>query len=162
MGTKRCCAVEDVVAGKSVYIDDVNYLGWMVERDFKRQGKCRITIAPKEFGVSELAVGLRRGSSLMQALNVEIQQMRESGVLGHWKKKYNPAREECYSIEGDNPGQREVNMEDLQGPFYLLLLGIILGFLLFVGEAMFCRLKKIIRKAKKPLQSYKNRQISFF
>ncbi|GBN62450.1 hypothetical protein AVEN_154016-1 [Araneus ventricosus] len=105
---------------------------------------------------------MREPLVLINCFFSRIQQMRESGVLGHWKKKYNPAREECYSIEGDNPGQREVNMEDLQGPFYLLLLGIILGFLLFVGEAMFCRLKKIIRKANKPLQSYKNRQISFF
>ncbi|CAL1300340.1 unnamed protein product, partial [Larinioides sclopetarius] len=136
------------------------------ERDFKREGKCRITVAPKEFGISELAVGLRRGSSLMQALNDEILQMRESGVLSHWKKKYNPAREECYSMDSDNSGQREVNMEDLQGPFYLLLLGIVLGFLLFVGEAVFCKLKKVIRKDKKLLKSkalsYENRQLSFF
>ncbi|KAF8795897.1 Ionotropic receptor 93a like protein [Argiope bruennichi] len=165
-GVKRCCAVEDVVAGKSVYIDDVNYLSWMVERDFEKQGKCRITIAPKEFGVSELAVGLRRGSSLLLPLNDEIQQMRESGVLSHWKKKYSPAREECYSIESDNPGQREVNLEDLQGPFYLLLLGIILGFLLFMGETTYSRLKKIIRKDVKPMESqilsYERRQLSFF
>lgn len=70
--TPRCCAVEEVAAGSAVYVDDKNYLGWMVEDDFWAQGgKCRITIAPTTFSKMDLAVGMRRGSSLVDLFNDE-------------------------------------------------------------------------------------------
>ncbi|GFQ71725.1 uncharacterized protein TNCT_331201 [Trichonephila clavata] len=70
--TKRCCAVEEVAAGKTVYVDDINYLSWMVEQDYKNQSfTCRITVAPEKFSKMDLSIGLRRGSSLLKPLNDE-------------------------------------------------------------------------------------------
>ncbi|GFU12535.1 glutamate receptor 4 [Nephila pilipes] len=165
--TKRCCAVEEVAAGKTVYIDDTNYLTGMVEEDYRNHNKnCRITIAPKEFAWMDLAVGLRRGSSLLKPLNDEIQQMRESGVLEHWKEQFNGLRGECYEIKAVLPGQREVSLEDLQGPFYLLVLGAVFGFLLVGAEATYQKLKKMIRKYDKPVRSkvwsYEKHQLTLY
>lgn len=75
--------------------------------------------------------------------------MKESGVLQHWKEKFSPQRDECYSISSSLPGQREVSLEDLQGPFYLLAMGLVAGVVLFALENAWHRHKscrpKLIR-----------------
>ncbi|KAG8193589.1 hypothetical protein JTE90_000224 [Oedothorax gibbosus] len=72
--------------------------------------------------------------------------MKEGGVLEHWKMKYNPQRDECYGIKTSVPGQREVSVEDLQGPFYLLLIGLVAGFVVFTVEAAWHRRKSCRKK----------------
>nr|XP_042910703.1 ionotropic receptor 93a [Parasteatoda tepidariorum] len=155
---ERCCAIDDVIAKKSVYIDDYNYLQWMVDEDYKKENRCRITIPPYEFSRMDLAVGLRRGSFLLPLLNQEIQLMKENGVLDHWYSKYTPNREECYQMEQVLPGQREVRVEDLQGPFFLLLFSFIAGLLTLIAETLY---KKYSARCKRQIsdrysQSFRN------
>ncbi|GFY38687.1 hypothetical protein TNIN_381771 [Trichonephila inaurata madagascariensis] len=71
-----------------------------------------------------------------------------------------------YEMKLALPGQREVSMEDLQGPFYLLLLGAVFGFLLVGAEKTFHKLKMVMKKYDKPVRSkvwsYEKHQLALF
>ncbi|XP_054712979.1 ionotropic receptor 93a-like [Uloborus diversus] len=129
--------IPDMVAeGKTVFIDDVNFLNRLINEDFLEKGKCRITLANEEFSRMDLALGMRRGSSMIALVNEEIQQMREHGVLRFWKNKYSPSKGECFEVQTTIKGRAKVSLQDLQGPFYLLALGSTIGLTLLSVE--FC------------------------
>lgn len=63
--------IEDVAKSKTVFIDDLNYLNRLLEEDYTTVGHCRLTISPYDFSRMELAIGFRRGASLLAVVNEE-------------------------------------------------------------------------------------------
>lgn len=67
--------------------------------------------------------------------------MQESGILQHWKARYSPQRDECFDYYPNLHGQSEIILEDLEGPFYLLVIGLISGLLILHLEFIWDKIK---------------------
>lgn len=75
--------------------------------------------------------------------------MHESGILDHWKTKYSPQRDECFNFDDNVHGQSQITLEDLQGPFYLLAIGLLIGSLCLSSEYAWGRAKIIYKCIKR-------------
>nr|QHA94733.1 ionotropic receptor 93a-1 [Pardosa pseudoannulata] len=156
--SSRETITEDVIDGKCVFIDDINFLTGMVDQDYKDVGRCRMTISPHRFSRMDLALGFRRGSSLLPLVNKEIQQMLENGVFAHWLSNVSQHRDECFNFINNFHGQSEITLEDLQGPFYLLAIGLVFGSLFLSCEFIMNKIKIAYKKYTK--NKYFNRENS--
>lgn len=78
-----------------------------------------------------------------------IQLMQESGVLDHWKEKNSPKRAECFDFDSSLHGQSEIALEDLQGPFYLLVIGLCFGLTFLFSECAWNKTKIAYGRYKK-------------
>lgn len=75
--------------------------------------------------------------------------MQESGILTHWKARHSPQRDECFDFDPNLHGQSEIILEDLQGPFYLLVIGLISGLIFLHLEFMWNKIKMNCKKQSK-------------
>ena len=87
--------------------------------------------------------------------------MQESGVLDHWKATYSPQRDECFDFDPNLHGQSEIILEDLQGPFYLLAIGLISGLVFLIFEFIWNKIKMNCKK-RPPKKLQKKKNVSFF
>ena len=59
--------------------------------------------------------------------------MRESGLLKKWTKEQTPTNLHCKGL-GPVTSAKEATLNDFQGAFYLLVIGIVCALFLLVGE----------------------------
>ncbi|XP_055931900.1 ionotropic receptor 93a-like [Argiope bruennichi] len=129
-----------VAEGNTVLIDDINTLNEERTKHNKNDTLCDFAFVPEQFASMPLAFGLRKGSSLLQSINNEFQKMMENGLLDHWKHRHDFKFDCSNEIDRINSDKRPLTTDDLQGPFYLLLLGAVSGIILLGTETIYSKL----------------------
>lgn len=74
--------------------------------------------------------------------------MHQVGLIQKWLKDYLPKKDRCWKnrqhiVEVNN---HTVNMDDMQGSFFVLFLGFSLSFLVTVSEKLWFRHMKLKKK----------------
>ena len=128
-----------------------------VEADYVRHGTCRLSIARHEFFKVNFAFALPKGSRLKPILdkksfhslierkvisccNYRIMQMMETGLAVYWKRLYWPPSAGKCSVVGANrqsDGPKGLRLVDLQGAFFVLVVGFVLSLFIFFAELAF-------------------------
>lgn len=61
-----------------------------------------------------------------------IERMRQVGLIRKWMTEYLPKRDKCWKSKQTDVANHTVNMDDMQGSFFVLLLGTYLPTRRFV------------------------------
>lgn len=129
--------IEDVRAGKHVYIDWRSNLQYIQRREFLKTDSCDFTLSSEEFMEEQIALVLPMNSPYLNLFNIEITRLHQMGLIERWIKQYAPPKDRCSKqtslIEVVN---HRVNLEDMQGCFLVLLLGFFCGFIFFFSECI--------------------------
>jgi hypothetical protein len=89
----------------------------------------------EDFFEEEIALIVPPTSSYLHLFNNEIKVMLESGLVKKWKSQFWPQKDKCSATAyGGVVSNRTVSIGDMQGSFYLLLLGFFLALIVLVIE----------------------------
>ncbi|XP_046461642.1 glutamate receptor ionotropic, kainate glr-3-like [Daphnia pulex] len=134
-------AFQKVASGCCAYNDVVNYLKFRLTKDFQETGKCRVHIGQpiKDYGLCGLI--LRKGDIHKTSMNKGILELYQTGLVGHWRKRYSFGESPCESQKKNKSKKlRRLNLQDLASAFFILGIGVLISFLVFLAE-QFRRLK---------------------
>ncbi|KAG6440761.1 hypothetical protein O3G_MSEX001513 [Manduca sexta] len=79
----------------------------------------------EDFMDERVAMIVPAGSPYLALLNKEINRMHKAGLITKWLSAYLPKRDRCYSMSSmaAEVNNHTVNLNDMQGSFFVLLLG---------------------------------------
>jgi len=95
--------------------------------------------------------------------------MLQTGLIKKWKSRYWPQKDKCSQLGLGAAGNRKVGIGDMQGSFYLLLLGFFIAAVVLVVEVSIYRRRKrkmidtlqIIVTSNKANQFWQQKQIPY-
>ncbi|CAG7834892.1 unnamed protein product [Allacma fusca] len=140
------------------YIDWKISLMLVMKEQFLKDGKCDFVLGREEIFEEQIALIVPRSSPYLERFNEEIKWMLQSGLIIRWKGKYWPKKDKCSSLIATAAANRTVKIGDMQGSFYLLMLGFFIALLVLGIEYVLHRRKqgKIIDSIKIFVTSNKN------
>ncbi|KAK9509540.1 hypothetical protein O3M35_006837 [Rhynocoris fuscipes] len=109
-----------------------------MKQEFIKTNRCDFSLGEEEFLPEQLAMALPLNSPYLKIFNSRIYEMHKVGLIKKWLVDYLPKRDIC--SDGKLNGESDthtVNMDDMQGSFFLLFLGITLGILFIIGEFLY-------------------------
>nr|QNL15115.1 ionotropic receptor 93a [Aulacocentrum confusum] len=142
--------VQKVKRGKHALIDWVTSLMISTRNEYVASGSCHFSLGTDVLILGEpISMIVPAGSPYLALINVQLQRMQEAGLLNKWTADRIPVKDQCseggiIARETDN---HKVNLEDMQGIFFILLLGYFIGTLTLGWEFIRRRLK-IAKEAK--------------
>jgi hypothetical protein len=134
-------------------LSDTLYTEYMkASAGYDRYGRSAVCSFGQESKVRHLAMFLEKGSFLTEDFNRAIDVAVEAGMNNFWWKNIlDTLRSKVVSVEGHTlmDDYTVLQLEHLQGAFYLLLLGYFLAFVAFIGEILHNKLLAKINVLKK-------------
>jgi len=122
-----------------VYIEWKTNLQFLMKRDFHKTNSCDFSLGQEEFFMQEVALAFPRDSSLLERVNLEIMYMQRGGLIEHWRREFWPNADRCSTTAtGGNVGDviQAISVSDMQGSFYVLLIGLGLACVIFFFERL--------------------------
>lgn len=136
--------IESIRSGKYVYIDWKTNLQYIMKREFLANDRCDFALSNDEFMEEQISIILPKKSPYLELINEEIKRMHQVGFIQRWLSEYLPTRDRCWNlgkvIEIVN---HTVNIDDMQGSFLVLILGIVGGILLILCEFLCNKRRKM-------------------
>jgi hypothetical protein len=68
--------------------------------------------------------------------------MLQTGLIKKWKSRFWPQKDKCSQLTIGAAGNRKVGIGDMQGSFYLLLMGFLIALSVLVVELIIYRRRK--------------------
>ncbi|XP_017778842.1 PREDICTED: glutamate receptor ionotropic, delta-2 [Nicrophorus vespilloides] len=139
--------------GKHIFIDWKIRLQYIMRKQYLLTGKCNLALGADEFFDEKIALVVPQGTPYLPKINVEIKRLHQNGLIGKWLKDYLPKRDKCFKVRHvAEVNNHTVNMDDMQGSFFVL----IFGFLLALGIIMFEKFwyKYMLKRDKKIILPY--------
>ncbi|XP_024083704.1 ionotropic receptor 93a isoform X2 [Cimex lectularius] len=134
--------VARIQAGKHIYIARKSVLLFIMKQEFLRTNRCDFSIGEEQFLPEKLAIALPTNSPYLNIINKQIYKMHKVGLIEKWLVDYLPKKDRCWSSTlSSESNTHTVNMDDMQGSFFLLFLGVACGILLIIGEYFYNRWK---------------------
>ncbi|XP_076250648.1 ionotropic receptor 93a isoform X2 [Rhynchophorus ferrugineus] len=142
--------VNQIKLGKHVYIDWKIKLQYIMKQQFQESDTCDLALGLDEFCDEQIALIISPDTPYLNKINAEIKKLHQVGLIQKWLEDYLPKRDKCWkkkrSIEVNN---HTVNLDDMQGSFFVLFLGFIIALLVIIGERIWW--KKLKPKPSKTL-----------
>lgn len=88
------------------------------------------------------SIGLRKNSMLKAPFDDQIQKFVEAGLIEHHRLEFSKRFDDNPTRNNGDDGFSPLILNDLQGSFYILIVGLIASVLLFLIESIVYRLKK--------------------
>merc|ERR1712154_382300 len=85
-------------------------------------------------GHERIALAFPIGNPWIERFNDRIDRILEAGLIKHWKQYFWPSDDECALGGGTEMNVVRVYINDMQGAFYVLLLGCVIGVILIIIE----------------------------
>jgi len=105
------------------------------DQQYKLTKTCDFAFSKENFFYEHVAMAFPDDSPWIKKFNHEIRLMLQSGLMLKWKKTYWPAENECTSsARGGISSTAIVSVSDMQGSFFILLMGIVLSFIVLGFE----------------------------
>ncbi|XP_068204038.1 ionotropic receptor 21a-like [Palaemon carinicauda] len=134
-----------VLKGKSVYLHNRQFLEFVIATQFTEKGVSSVRIMKQCFSPYNIAMALQRHSPLKGKVDQVIGWMLESGLVRRWfLESFRRARrvkeEEAESEPTKTKDEQQdtsvipLTIDHLQGSFFILALGYIIGALVFGAE----------------------------
>lgn len=100
---------------------------------------------------NHIIIYFRKNFYLVDEINERINSFKDFGITNFMKGRY--ADEKFRKVDGGSDGPSELTVEHFIGMFELWAFGLIVAFVLFVGEIVFFRIdKKVIKEKKRKVQ----------
>ncbi|CAG9864021.1 unnamed protein product [Phyllotreta striolata] len=129
--------IRSMVEGKHVYIDWKQKLTFIMKRQFLKTDRCDFVLGLEEFFAEKLALMISPDSPYLPKINDEIKKLHQVGLIQKWLQDYLPKRDRCWKnrhlIEVKN---HTVNLDDMQGSFFVLFLGFVLSLVWLLLEKL--------------------------
>ncbi|KAL1122650.1 hypothetical protein AAG570_002977 [Ranatra chinensis] len=116
-----------------VYIDRKSRLLFTMKRDFLATGICDFSLGKEEFLEEHLGIMMLPGNPYFKIINKEIGRMHRVGLISKWTRDYMPKKDKCWNFNPlytNGVDNHTVNLSDMQGSFFVLILGKICVFVL--------------------------------
>ncbi|XP_045461377.1 ionotropic receptor 93a isoform X2 [Harmonia axyridis] len=140
--------LEEVSKGKQVFIDWKLHLQYLMRNEYIRNNRCEYALATDEFFPERIGLIISKKNPYLFRINKGIKELHQFGLIHKWLKEYLPKKEKCWkSGQGSQANNHIVNMDDMQGSFFVLFLGFLLALLFIFVERVWFR-QKTKRKVK--------------
>ncbi|RZF36404.1 hypothetical protein LSTR_LSTR003000 [Laodelphax striatellus] len=98
-------------------------------------------------------MAITKGSPYLKIINKQIGWMHRVGLIGKWLKQYLPEKDQCsVSVSASEVNNHKVNLDDMQGSFFVLFLGFAVSILLIGIE--FVMKKYITARERRIIQPF--------
>ncbi|XP_063979673.1 ionotropic receptor 93a isoform X2 [Diachasmimorpha longicaudata] len=147
--------IHDVKGGKHVVIDWKSSLMISGRNDYIETGRCAFSLGSDVLFLEEpISMVVPSDSPYLGLINVQLQRMHESGLMDKWIANRFPTRDSCSdSLMGSfEAANHKVDLEDMQGIFFVLILGYIMGTMILGYE--FFRHHRRVAKERKLIQPF--------
>lgn len=139
--------------GRHVYIDWKLRLMYVMRRNYLVTDKCDLALGTDEFFEERLGLIVAPGSPYLPRINEEIKRLHQNGLIDKWLKQYMPKKDKCFKVRNvAEANNHTVNMDDMQGSFFVLFFGFILALMWIIGEKLWY--KYGVKKIAKVIQPY--------
>ncbi|KAI5707054.1 hypothetical protein M8J75_013960 [Diaphorina citri] len=120
--------VARIRSGSHVFIQRKTTLLYLLKKQFQKSNSCDFSLGDEEFAEEQLSMVLAQGSAYMPVINREIGRMHRVGLIHKWLQDYLPKKDKCWSESKSAQGTNHmVNLNDMQGSFFVLIIGCIAG-----------------------------------
>ncbi|XP_050438335.1 ionotropic receptor 93a isoform X2 [Adelges cooleyi] len=133
--------VERVRAGKHAFIQRRTNLIYLMKNDFLLTNRCDFAIGDEDFAEEKLSMVLSKGSPYLKRINREIEKMHKVGLINKWLEDTLPKKDQCWTKTQLDVTNHKVNLDDMQGSFIVLLLGVLSSLVSFSVEYLLKRYK---------------------
>nr|CAH0113367.1 unnamed protein product [Daphnia galeata] len=124
---------------RNVYTDANVYLKDAIRNDFKKTGKCNLELAKEGFIGIMSTLTLPKKSPFTQSLTKGILEMQQIGLIDYWDTWFRPMPPQCDGKLQNGNGKNKkklspLSLNNLTGAFVVLLVGLSLSLIVFLGE----------------------------
>ncbi|XP_026467499.1 ionotropic receptor 93a-like [Ctenocephalides felis] len=139
--------IEMVRQGKHVFVDWKINLQYIMKKEFLQTDGCDFALSSEEFIDERIGMLINKDSPYLPVINQELKRMHQMGLIQKWLASYLPKKDRCWNSGKSSEVQNHtVNMDDMQGSFFVLFLGFLLAG--FVISAEFLYHKRKTKKEK--------------
>ncbi|XP_069995753.1 glutamate receptor ionotropic, delta-2-like [Penaeus vannamei] len=134
-------AREAIAGGEYAAVCDKTTIKKAMSWDFSTTGRCHLYIAREPvYSNVFVAMAFRSSSSYLPRVNRVVQLMKESGILPKWVDEQTSNTSQCLLPPSSDVTNsiEALNMEDLAGPFLILVAGLIVSSIIFLFESAPC------------------------
>ncbi|VVD02994.1 unnamed protein product [Leptidea sinapis] len=92
--------------------------------------------------------GFSRSESITVKYHTKINRMHKAGLINKWLSAYLPKRDRCWKTASTSQevNNHTVNLRDMQGSFFVLLLGVFCAATVLLGEWLYKRRKNFTER----------------
>nr|AVH87303.1 ionotropic receptor 15 [Holotrichia parallela] len=123
--------IRNIELGKHVHIDWKIRLQYMMKEQFLSKSTCDLSMGKQDFFEERLGIIVAQDNPYLERINLEIKRLHQVGLIEKWLKDYLPKRDRCFKTKGSSGvNNHTVNLDDMQGCFFVLFFGILLFYFL--------------------------------
>ncbi|XP_046658223.1 ionotropic receptor 93a [Homalodisca vitripennis] len=128
--------------GRHAYIQSKTRLLYVMKSQFHATNTCDFSLGSEEFMFEKLGMIVSQDNPYLELFNKEIGKMHRMGLIHKWMTDYLPSKDRCWnSMYTAVVNNHTVNLDDMQGSFFILFLGIFLSFIIILLEFLVKRHK---------------------
>ncbi|XP_050529365.1 ionotropic receptor 93a isoform X2 [Daktulosphaira vitifoliae] len=131
---KSSSIIDRVRAGKHALIQRRTNLIYLMKNDFLLTNRCDFAIGNEDFAEEKLAMVISKGSPYLKKINREIEKMHKVGLMNKWLVDTLPKKDQCWTKTQLEVTNHKVNLDDMQGSFIVLLMGVLASLVSFFVE----------------------------
>ncbi|XP_063220916.1 ionotropic receptor 93a-like isoform X2 [Bacillus rossius redtenbacheri] len=128
--------IRAVRLSRHVYLEWKINLVYLMKRQYVSTNSCDFVLAKEDFWEEKLAMAISANNPYLPIINEQIQRMHKVGLISKWLRQYLPAKDRCSAVTKQTAEvvTHVVNLDDLQGSFFLLALGVCGSLVVVAGE----------------------------
>ncbi|GLV41761.1 Ionotropic receptor 93a [Carabus blaptoides fortunei] len=135
------------------------FIGWkmkiayIMKKNFIESGACDFAFGIDDFLDEQIAMIVSQDNPYLDMINDEINRLHQVGLIEKWLKDYMPKKDRCWKVgHVTEVNNHTVNIDDMQGCFFVLFLGFALAALLMIFEK--CYHQRKLKKVKSVLKPF--------
>eukprot|EP00092_Neocalanus_flemingeri_P000465 GFUD01000495.1.p1 GENE.GFUD01000495.1~~GFUD01000495.1.p1 ORF type:complete len:837 (+),score=225.49 GFUD01000495.1:88-2598(+) len=130
-----------------VYIEWKSKLEMLMKEQYNITGLCDYAFGKEEFFFERVAMAFPRDSPWIKHFDKEIKKIVQGGLIKRWKQVFWPPDDECTAgARGGVGSTAVVTVTDMQGSFFILMMGCFLALLVLLVE---CVTAKTFKESEK-------------
>ncbi|XP_044014294.1 ionotropic receptor 93a [Aphidius gifuensis] len=131
-------SINKIKKGKHVVIDWLSSLRISIKNNYRSSGHCDFSLGTDVLLLQEpIFMLVPAGSPYLDIINIQLQRMLEAGLTNKWINDRMPTKDQCWlNAKNSNSAaaNRKVNLQDMQGIFFVLFFGYITAVLFLCFE----------------------------
>ncbi|XP_065341897.1 ionotropic receptor 93a-like [Cloeon dipterum] len=149
--------LERVAYDRHVLLERRSRLLILQSLQLKKAGYCSFALATDDFLPEQIGLAMPIQSPYTNLVNKEIRRMQQAGLIDSWFRHAMPRRDRCWVTPqslATEVNSHSVNLDDMQGSFIVLGIGLVAAFLAAILERCFRCLS--IMKARGIIEPFVN------
>jgi len=138
-----------------VYIEWKSKLEMIMKEQYNITGLCDYAFGKEEFFFERVAMAFPKDSPWIKHFDKEIKKILQAGLIERWKQVFWPPDDECSAgARGGVGSTAVVTVTDMQGSFFILMMGCFLALVVLLIECMAAKSFKENEKQNSPIKPF--------